>query len=82
MVPMAIGIGTGAQLQGPLAVTIIGGLTLTTITTIFLTPVLYEIGHGIRPPEPEDGAGSLTPREPGTVERREAAAPRGGGGRS
>jgi HAE1 family hydrophobic/amphiphilic exporter-1 len=78
MIPMAIGIGTGAQLQGPLAITIIGGLTLTTITTIYLTPVLYEIAHGIRPPEPEDGAGASAPREPDAAERREAGA-RGGG---
>lgn len=45
MLPMAIGIGSGEQLQRPLAITIIGGLTLTTAVTLFLTPVLYHLAH-------------------------------------
>jgi HAE1 family hydrophobic/amphiphilic exporter-1 len=45
MVPMAIGIGTGEQIQRPLAITIIGGLTIATALTLFLTPVIYEILH-------------------------------------
>jgi HAE1 family hydrophobic/amphiphilic exporter-1 len=45
MLPMAIGIGSGEQLQRPLAITIIGGLTLTTAVTLFLTPVLYLLAH-------------------------------------
>ncbi len=45
MVPMAIGIGTGEQIQRPLAVTILGGLSLATLLTLFLTPVIYDILH-------------------------------------
>ncbi len=45
MVPMAIGIGTGEQIQRPLAVTIIGGLSIATALTLFLTPVIYETLH-------------------------------------
>jgi len=45
MVPMAIGIGSGEQIQRPLAVTILGGLSLATLLTLFLTPSLYEILH-------------------------------------
>ena len=45
MVPMAIGIGTGEQIQKPLAVTIIGGLSIATALTLFLTPAVYEILH-------------------------------------
>jgi Cu/Ag efflux pump CusA len=45
MVPMAIGIGTGEQIQRPLAVTIIGGLSIATVLTLFLTPVVYEGLH-------------------------------------
>jgi HAE1 family hydrophobic/amphiphilic exporter-1 len=45
MVPMAIGIGSGEQIQRPLAVTILGGLSLATLLTLFLTPTLYEILH-------------------------------------
>ena len=45
MVPMAIGLGTGEQLQRPLAISIIGGLSLATLLTLFLTPVVYETVH-------------------------------------
>ena len=48
MVPMAIGLGSGEQLQRPLAITIIGGLTLTTLLTLFVTPSLYQLAHRIR----------------------------------
>jgi HAE1 family hydrophobic/amphiphilic exporter-1 len=51
MIPMAIGLGGGEQLQRPLAVTIIGGLTLTTVLTLFYTPLLYRIAHRILPGE-------------------------------
>ena len=45
MVPMAIGLGTGEQMQRPLAITIIGGLSIATFLTLFLTPVVYEMLH-------------------------------------
>lgn len=43
LVPMAIGIGEGAELQAPLARVIIGGLTASTMITLVLIPVLYMI---------------------------------------
>jgi HAE1 family hydrophobic/amphiphilic exporter-1 len=45
MVPMGLGLGTGEQMQRPLAITIIGGLSIATLLTLFLTPVVYEILH-------------------------------------
>ena len=53
MTPMAIGIGTGEQLQRPLAITIIGGLSLTTLLTLYYTPLLYRIAHRIPRPRAE-----------------------------
>jgi hydrophobic/amphiphilic exporter-1 (mainly G- bacteria), HAE1 family len=50
MLPMAIGLGGGEQLQRPLAITIIGGLALTTPLTLFYTPVLYLLAHRLRRP--------------------------------
>ncbi|MCB9465645.1 MAG: efflux RND transporter permease subunit [Candidatus Eisenbacteria bacterium] len=45
MAPMAIGLGSGEQLQRPLAITIMGGLLLTTALTLIYTPLLYELSH-------------------------------------
>lgn len=50
MIPMAIGLGGGAQLQRPLALTIIGGLTLTTALTLLYTPLMYMLCHRIKRP--------------------------------
>jgi HAE1 family hydrophobic/amphiphilic exporter-1 len=50
MVPMAIGLGSGEQLQRPLAITIIGGLSLTTLLTLFYTPLLYQVAHRLGRP--------------------------------
>ena len=41
LLPMAVGLGEGAELQRPLAITVIGGLTVGTFLTLFVIPVLY-----------------------------------------
>ena len=41
-IPMAISTSTGAEVQRPLASVVIGGLTTSTMLTLFLLPVLYE----------------------------------------
>ena len=41
-IPMAISTSTGAEVQRPLASVVIGGLTSSTMLTLFLLPVLYE----------------------------------------
>jgi HAE1 family hydrophobic/amphiphilic exporter-1 len=38
---MAIGLGGGAELRAPLAITLIGGLTLATVLTLVVLPVVY-----------------------------------------
>ncbi len=43
MLPMALGLGGNSEINQPLAVTIIGGLTFTTILTLFVTPVVFEL---------------------------------------
>ncbi len=48
MVPMGVGLGTGEQIQRPLALTIIGGLSIATWLTLYLTPCIYELVHGWR----------------------------------
>ncbi len=41
VVPIALGIGEGTEIQKPLAVTIIGGTTVSTILTLVIIPVIY-----------------------------------------
>ena len=43
MVPMAIDKGEGSELMRPIAQTMVGGLTTSTIFTLFLIPVLYSL---------------------------------------
>ncbi|ARK30516.1 efflux RND transporter permease subunit [Halalkalibacter krulwichiae] len=41
MVPLAMGIGEGAELQAPMATVIVFGLTFSTFITLVLVPVMY-----------------------------------------
>ena len=43
LVPLALEIGEGAELQSPMAIVVIGGLTLSTILTLVFVPVLYTV---------------------------------------
>jgi multidrug efflux pump len=40
-VPLAIGFGYGAELRQPLGISIIGGLVLSQLLTLYTTPVVY-----------------------------------------
>jgi multidrug efflux pump len=40
-VPLAIGIGQGASLRQPLGITVMGGLILSQMVTLYTTPVIY-----------------------------------------
>ncbi len=42
LIPMAMGLG-GEKTQAPLAIAVIGGLTLSTLLTLFFVPTLYTI---------------------------------------
>lgn len=41
MIPMAIGFGEGAEQTAPLAIAVIGGLFFSTVTVLFILPVVY-----------------------------------------
>jgi HAE1 family hydrophobic/amphiphilic exporter-1 len=45
LIPIAIGIGQGSEIQKPLAVTVIGGLTVSTILTLLFIPAVYYAIH-------------------------------------
>jgi cobalt-zinc-cadmium resistance protein CzcA len=39
--PLVFASGPGAEIQKPLAIVVIGGLLTSTITTLYLLPILY-----------------------------------------
>jgi len=66
LLPMALGLGRGADLRAPLAIALIGGLTSATLLTLVVVPVAYDLL--------EDGAARLRRwRERGTAGRAAGA---------
>ncbi len=41
LVPLAMGLGAGAEMQKPLAIAVIGGLSFSTLFTLLFAPLLY-----------------------------------------
>ena len=60
LVPMALGIGEGAELQAPLARVVIGGLMTSTIITLVFVPAMYTLfeegWRGLRRKKPAPAA--------------------------
>jgi multidrug efflux pump subunit AcrB len=46
MLPMAIGLGNGAELWQPMGISVIGGLTFSTMLTLIAVPILYYVFMG------------------------------------
>jgi len=45
LLPLALGIGEGADAQAPLARAVVGGLTGSTLITLVLIPAVYSLFH-------------------------------------
>jgi cobalt-zinc-cadmium resistance protein CzcA len=48
-VPMALNVGTGAEVQRPLATVVIGGIISSTVLTLLVLPVLYRLMYKDKP---------------------------------
>ncbi len=62
LVPMALGLGEGGELQAPMARVLVGGLASSTLITLFLVPIVYRALHR-RDAEPPAETPGKTPGE-------------------
>jgi len=53
LLPVAIGVGEGGELQAPLARVVVGGLLVSTGVSLLLVPVLYQALGGRVEPDPD-----------------------------
>lgn len=61
LAPLAVGVGAGAEVQSPLAVTVIGGLLSSTVLTLGVVPVLYRLLAVERSSSPDDDPQAKVP---------------------
>ena len=48
LLPMALGLGRGADLRAPMAISVIGGLLVATALTLIVVPVVYSLVESVR----------------------------------
>jgi HAE1 family hydrophobic/amphiphilic exporter-1 len=53
LLPLALGLGAGAEIRAPLAIAVVGGLLSATVLTLLVVPVLYQILARSRKPSPQ-----------------------------
>jgi HAE1 family hydrophobic/amphiphilic exporter-1 len=69
MVPLAIGLGDGGEVQAPMARVVIGGLVTSTLITLVLIPVLYVAVKERRAVKaPQMGMDSLASGQPASLQ--------------
>ncbi len=71
LLPLALGLGAGAALQKPLAIAVIGGLSVSVFFTLLVAPVLFVTLESRRPSRPA----GMVEQEFQEVERELAAHP-------
>jgi HAE1 family hydrophobic/amphiphilic exporter-1 len=68
LLPMALGLGDGAEIRTPMAISVISGLIVSTLLTLLIIPSIYSILDGLR----ERLLGRAEVSAPATVEAERA----------
>lgn len=71
LIPMALGWGEGAEIRAPMAITVIGGLSISTLLTLVFIPVLYSLVN------PDHPARVVAPETPASAPQQASPAPAG-----
>ncbi len=66
-VPLAVAIGPGSEIRRPLGITIIGGLVVSQVLTLYTTPVIYLLLEKLKVGWTRGGAKESPPSVPGSV---------------
>src|ERR1700739_1985919 len=61
LIPMALKLGAGGEAYAPLARSIIGGLAVSVVLTVFIVPAAYLLIYRNRPDEARPPSGEATP---------------------
>jgi len=64
LIPLAVGLGEGSELRAPMAITVIGGLLVSTLLTLVVIPVVYSLLDRRRTDADERAS---RPAEPGAM---------------
>ncbi|HET7176741.1 MAG TPA: efflux RND transporter permease subunit, partial [Gammaproteobacteria bacterium] len=64
LLPMALGLGQGAEIRAPMAITVIGGILFSTLLTLVVVPVAYALldrKHDVKAPAEAAAGEAVTP---------------------
>lgn len=64
-IPEALNFGAGAETRVPMAISVIGGVTLSTLLTLFVVPCVYSLFTRLERPEVEETPGTVPSRHAG-----------------
>jgi HAE1 family hydrophobic/amphiphilic exporter-1 len=64
LLPLALGLGEGAEIRAPMAITVIGGLVMSTLLTLVVLPVVYTLLDRRRMPQDLSPGLSATSQPP------------------